>query len=221
MHMNQRTTVFSRIDRLSVGVLLCLLAAASAWAQKDAALVTGSSGNVTWQAAGGRPQPVQSFMKLREGDRTEAAAGAKLTLVYLESGEVEQWDGPARFVVGSARTENAAAGKPATRKLPLSMVERIARTPEVMSDIRNRSGLTVTRSVGSPAATAARAAYASARAEAPADDITPELELFIVLYDERLYQQAERVLGDMQKRAPDDPAVAELVQRYRRALRAD
>ena len=161
---------------------VALLPAHVAWAQKDAALVTTVAGDATWQAVKGRLATVQSFMKLREGDRAELKAGGKLHLVYLESGEVEQWDGPAGFVIGGQRSENISAGKPVTRKLPLSMVERIARAPEVVSDIRNRSGMTVTRSfVKSEAAERARQVYAEARAQAPAEDIAPELDLFIVL----------------------------------------
>ena len=205
--------------------LLCAavltLAAHMAQAQKDAALVTTVAGESTWQGASGKAATVQSFMKLREGDRADIKAKAKLNLVYLESGEVEQWDGPASFVIGGARTQNITAGKPVTRKLPMSMVERIARAPEVMTDIRNRSGMTVTRSfVKSEAAERARKIYAENRALLPPEDITPELDLFIVLYKERQYAQARTVLQDMQKRAPDDSVVKELVERFNRSLDA-
>ena len=142
---------------LTICVATVLLCALTAHAQKDAALVTTVAGESTWQGASGKSTTVQSFMKLREGDRTDIKANGKLNLVYLESGEVEQWDGPANFVIGSTRTQNITSGKPVTRKLPLSMVERIARAPEVVNDIRNRSGMTVTRSfIKSEAAERAR-----------------------------------------------------------------
>jgi hypothetical protein len=204
---------------------ICLLvlwvALGSAHAQKDAALVTTASGAATWQAEGGRPNAVQSFMKLREGDQAEVKADARLQLVYLASGEVEQWEGPSSFVIGSMRTTKIASGTPATRKLPVSMVERLARAPEVMADIRNRAGVTVTRGVASPAVLEARRNYVEARELFPSADITPELDLFIVLYMERQYFQARNVLQDMQKRAPDDPVVNELAQRLEKALRVE
>jgi hypothetical protein len=206
--------------RYTLGLGL-LLGVHAAWAQKDAALVTTVSGEATYQAAGQRAAPVQSFMKLRGGDRAEVRPNGKLNLVYLQSGEVEQWDGPASFVVGEARTQKIIAGTPVTRKLPMAMVERIARAPEVATDIRNRAGVTVTRSVTSPAVAEARRNYKEARELLPAADITPELDLFIVLYQERQYMQANNVLQEMRKRAPDDPVVNELAQRLARALRAE
>lgn len=201
--------------------LICCFAPLLAWAQKDAALVTTLSGEATYQSSANRAAPVQSFMKLREGDRTEIKANAKLNLVYLRSGEVEQWTGPASFVVGETRTQKITDGTPVTRKLPLAMVERIARAPEVVTDIRNRAGVTVTRSVANAAVVEARRNYAEAREQMPDEDITPELDFFIVLYRERQYVQANNVLKDMQKRAPDDPVVGELAERLARALQRE
>jgi Tfp pilus assembly protein PilF len=101
------------------------------------------------------------------------------------------------------------------------MVERMARAPEVMADIRNRAGVTVTRGVANPAVLEARRNYVEARELSPSADITPELDLFVVLYEERQYVQAKNVLQDMQKRAPDDPVVNELAQRLEKALRVE
>ena len=203
-----------------IAFLMLLAASVSAFAQKDAALVTTLSGDATYQAAGTAAAPVQSFMKLREGDRTEVRANAKLQLVYLETGEVEQWEGPAGFTVGAQRTLIITSGTPLTRKLPVSMVERLARTPAVMNDIRNRSGVSVMRNVRppNPKVTAARAAHAQARQLLPPDDISPELHLLVVLYEERLFDQANEVLQDMQRRAPDDTGVREVAERFRKML---
>ena len=202
-------------------MILMMMAASAAWAQKDAALVTTVSGDASYQAAGTPAARVQSFMKLREGDRTEVKANAKLQLVYLESGEVEQWEGPAGFTVGAQRTLVITAGTPVTRKLPASMVERLARTPAVMSDIRNRSGMTVTRAVRplSAKVATAREAHAQARQQLPPDDISPELDLLMVLYEERHFGEANEVLKDMQRRAPDDLGVRELAEKFRKLLR--
>ena len=204
-----------------ISALILLTLTTAAWAQKDTALVTTLSGEAIYQGAGTASKPVQSFMKLREGDRTEVKANAKLQLVYLETGEVEQWDGPASFTVGTQRTLVIVSGAPVTRKLPVSMVERLARTPAVMSDIRNRSGVSVTRSIRPVSAkvVAAREAYARARGELPPDDIAPELDLFLVLYEERYFAQANDVLRDMQQRVPDDSGVRELAERFRNALK--
>lgn len=204
--------------------LMCLLglwlALGSAHAQKDAALVTTATGAATWQAEGGRPNAVQSFMKLREGDQAEVKAGARLQLVYLESGEVEQWEGPSSFVIGSTRTTKIASGTPATRKLPVSMVERMARAPEVMTDIRNRAGVVVTRTLPNNALIAqAREDYQLARASSPPEDIAPELALFLVYHQQRMHNEAVAVADDMLARAPDDPVVREVVERLKESRR--
>ena len=206
-------------------IFLWALCVACAFAQtqaaRDTALVTTVSGAATWQAGqGGNANAVQSFMKLREADRIEIKAGARLQLVYLASGEVEQWQGPAAFVVGASNTQRIGSGTPVTRKLPMAMVERLALSPEVMSDLRNRSGVVVTRSLRSPKVMEAQRNYEEARrAQLPDDDITPELDLFLVLYQERQYQQANTVLQEMRRRAPDDLMVNELAERLDRALR--
>ena len=201
--------------------LLLLTAASGAWAQKDAALVTTVSGDVSYQAAGTAASPVQSFMKLRESDRIDVKGNAKLQLVYLASGEVEQWEGPAAFTVGIQRTLTISNGTPLTRKLPASMVERLARTPAVMNDIRNRSGVTVTRALRplSPKVAAAHEAHAQARRELPPDDISPELDLLVVLYEARHFGEANDVLQNMQRRAPDDVGVRELAEKFRKLMR--
>ena len=198
-------------------VSICLIGislSTTAHAQKDAALVTTASGTATWQVVGGRPNPMQSCMKLRVGDQTEVKAGARLQLVYLESGEVELWDGPANFVIGTARTQQITSGTPTTRKLPLSMVERMARAPEVMTDIRNRAGVVVTRGLpNKKLVDEARENYARARVGLPTEDITPELDLFLVYRQQRMFKEASVVADDMLARAPDDPVVRELVER--------
>ena len=55
-------------------------------------------------------------MKLRDGDRTEVKPNGKLNLVYLQSGKVEQWDGPASFIVGGERTQKIISGTPVTQQ---------------------------------------------------------------------------------------------------------
>lgn len=203
--------------------LLFVFCTATAWAQNDAALVTTVAGTATYQAAGGAAAtPVQSFMKLRVGDRADIRAQARLNLVYLETGIVEQWDGPATFVVGKDRTSQIVTGTPISYRLPPAMVERLARAPTVVSQIRDRTGMTVTRGPRNSALiNGARETYKQARSVLPADDISPELDLLIVYYQERLYEQAYLVAQDMQQRAPENLAVRELVERFKRALEQD
>jgi hypothetical protein len=178
----------------------------------DAALVTGLSGKAT-QTSGKSRTALETMLKLREGDGVELGAGSSLTVVYLTTGLVETWPGPARFVVGKSRTETKELGTPSTRTLPAAMLERIARAPDVVADIRNRSGLVTVRAFD-PKTTekikAARAMYDADKTAAASGEATPDIFMFVELYQAGRYRDAQGVLAKLLAQNPDDQAIRQL-----------
>lgn len=212
---------------LMLAILLALPSHLLAEIQKDTALVTTLNGFASYTDAASKVEAIKSFMKLREGDTVEVKSGAKLQLVYLESGEVEAWAGPSTFSIGKIKTASIQSGTPATRKLPSAMLDRITRTTEVMGDIRNRSGMVVVRGIGKNSEemkaikaelAAVNEVYEDLRKSLPEDDITPELALFNALYRAKSYNSALSVLEKMRQKAPNDPQVTALVEEYKSKL---
>jgi hypothetical protein len=150
-------------------------------AQEDVGLVNFLAGEVVYQAG-----KAKAYMKVREGDRFDIPAGAKLRLVYFAGARQERWEGPASLSAGK-RGSTPLAGKPAeVVVLPASVPQRLARIPDLTQSAR--FGGVVVRGQKPPAATEteeslreARATYARLRRELPADDLTPELFLYAAL----------------------------------------
>lgn len=161
-----------------------------------------------------------SMIKMRENDRVEIGANSKLQIVYLANGLVETWQGAASFVVGANKSARSSGSEPTSRKLPMSMVESLARGPQVLSDVRQRTGMTVSRSIGrqNSDVSAARKRYELARSQTSADDVLPEIALFIELYEAREYTEADSVLEAALKRSPDDQVLKDIHRDYRSKL---
>ena len=219
--------MLNRLKRVLFTAIFIMSGPVLAESAKDTALVTTLNGEASYSAPHGKPATIQSFMKLREGDKAEVKAGAKLQMVYLENGEVELWSGPAAFTVGTLKTDSIQLGTPVTRKLPAAMLDRIARTTEVMSDIRNRTGMVVVRGIGGNSEemkaikaelVAVKEVYEDLRKNLPEDDITPELALFNALYRAKSYNSALAVLETMRQKAPNDPQVAALAEEFKSKL---
>jgi hypothetical protein len=198
--------------------LAATLAAGSALAQEDAGLVNQVSGPATYSADGGPARPVQAFMKVRSGDRFTLAAGATLRLVYFEGNRQESWSGPAVFRAARAGSE-ASSGKPVVAALPTAVSVKIARLPELVQAAR-LGGVTVRGATRFPALTTeeqtqvseARATYKTLRAQAHADDITPELFLLSALQEVGQYDEMTPLLDELSKHTPLSPEVEELVR---------
>src|SRR5262245_2520473 len=103
----------------------------TAHAQEDVGLVDVLAGEVAYQAGSAK-----AYMRVREGDRFELPAGARLGLIYFGGGRQERWEGPARLTAGK-RESTPLAGKPTqVTTLPASVPQRLARVPEL-----SRAGL--------------------------------------------------------------------------------
>src|SRR5205823_4825151 len=66
----------------------------------DVGLVNMVSGDVTFVPQAGNPGKVQPFMKVRDGDRINVAAGGQVRVVFFEGARQELWSGPASFRAG-------------------------------------------------------------------------------------------------------------------------
>ena len=197
------------------GVLLVLLAAHGlARAQADIGLVNLVAGDVSFVPQAGPPGKVKAFMKVRNGDRFEIPAGAKVSVVYFESSRQERWQGPASFRAAALKG-TPIAGKPAeVTALPPNVPQRMARVPELMQNARFggvqvRGGASSARAPDE-ALKDARATYEKLRRDLPKDDITPELYLCSALNDYRLYEEMAPLVKEMLRKQPGSEDVKAL-----------
>ena len=200
---------------------LLLLWAPLAIAAGDVAIVNYLVGDVMYSSGGGATK-AKLFMKVRENDRFTLASGAQFRLVYFEGGRQEAYTGPAVIVAGSKQSTVQSGAAARVSALPSGMSQKIAQTPELVQIAKlGRSGGVTVRGVNreqplTPPQEAevqqARDAYQRLRAQAPADDITPELYLYSTLHEYLLYSEMKPVVEAMVKRQPDNADVAVLME---------
>lgn len=175
----------------------------------DVALVNLVSGDVTYAAPAEPSGSVRPFMKVREGDRIDVAAGGQVRIVFFEGARQELWAGPASFRAGK-RAAEPISGKPLeTTSLPQRVPQHLARIPELIQSSKlggsQLRGLPRRQTAsGAPQTTLveARAAYEKMRQDMPADDITPELYLYAELHELLAYEEMKAVVADMRRRQP-------------------
>jgi len=195
-------------------VLSGVVAAAS-----DVGLVNHLAGDVSY-VSGGNTAKVQSYMKVREGDRFTVPAGATLRVVYFQGGRQESFTGPASFTAG-AQQSAVQSGSPQVSTLPAGVSQKISQTPELMQIAKlGRSGGVAVRGANRDQRLSAqqqaevrqaRETYTKLRSSTPNDDITPELYLYSVLQDNLLYTDMKGVVEEMSKRQPGNADVAVLM----------
>jgi len=202
------------------GVFALLLALCStAFAQRaDVGLVDFVSGNVSFTPSAGPSNLVQAFMKVREGDRFDLPAGAQLRVVFYEGARQERWVGPASLKA-KRETGELISGKAAqVSVLPIGVQQHISRVPEFIQ-LAKLGGTSIGGSIMRPRAIrleqpatlrAARSTYAQMQREMPADDITPELYLYAVMYDFQLYDEMKPVVAEMRRKQPENDDIKAL-----------
>lgn len=194
------------------------LCGAAAAQSSDIGLVNQLSGEVVYAGDSGVPALATPFMKIRAGDRFTVSAGAAIRVIYFKSNRQESWRGPASFRVGGAQSE-LISGKVDASELPAPVALKMSRVPDVMLGAR-LGGVTL-RSL-SPAPRArpnaeeraeiarAQSTYQTLRAQAPADDIGPELYLTSVLQEYGQYQEMKPLVAAMQKQMPGSTELRDL-----------
>lgn len=202
--------------RLLIAAMLALGLGTAAAADADTVLVTAVAGQVSRAGADG-PQPLQAFVKLREGDVLTLAAGASVQLVFLQSRREESWSGNGELRLGAGEGHGRGLSSPQVRLLPEILVRQIARMPSPES--QGRAGAVRLRSLPEPLASA-EAHYRSLREQADPADLNPELYWLASLFELREFDRLEAELADLRARRPDDAQVPVLIQLYRKAIRS-
>ena len=204
---------------MRAGLLSLLLGLAGvAFGQNaDVGVVNLVSGPVSYTPASGSPGKVQPFMKVREGDRFDLPAGAELRIAFTEGARLERWLGPASFHA-ARRSSTAISGAPVeSSTIPAGASARIARVPELvriaqLGGIQLR-GLTPKQQASldqQDVVRDARVTYAQMRKDLPADDITPELYMYAVLYDFLLYDEMKDVVAEMRRKQPANEEITSI-----------
>lgn len=185
----------------------CVLTNATA---QDAGMVTQLQGEASYQGAEGGDARVTSFMKIRPGDQVRVPASTSLKLVYFKSATAEVWRGPATFVVGSEKSE-LGNGQVTVTALP-----QAAQVPVELARISsiNRIGAVVVRGIKPPEADVkqARERYDAWRAQAPADDLLPDLYLYSVLKQYERKDEMKVLADDVLKRFPNSEEAKSLAR---------
>jgi hypothetical protein len=196
--------------------LLLLLAPALVWAG-DTGFATQVGGEVGFKDGA----PLAAFSKLRNGDQLMLGADAKLQIVYFDSGRQETWSGMCSLAIGERASNAKDCQTPAVKQLAESILAALQRTPDLIIDIRNRSGLVRVRAFGpEEQVKAAEQQYRVLRAQTDDADITPELYLFSRQWALQQTTTIADTLAIMAKRQPDSNEVATLRAKYQSMLDA-
>ena len=206
------------MKKFLVALLLLLIAPLASAQRADVGLVNLVAGDVTYTPASGAPARVQTFMKLRDGDRIDVPAGGQVRVVFFEGARQERWTGPARFRAGKSAGEPLSGGPAEVVTLPAGAAQRIAQVPQLVQiaklggiQLRGMSPPPKAGAQQPPEVSAARATYAQMRADLPADDIAPELYLYAVLNDFQLYGDMKIVAEEMLRKQPGNEDVQQLL----------
>ncbi len=160
-------------------------------------------------AAGKGAEPWQALDKLRSGDALDLASGAKLRLVYFDSGRQETWRGKARVVVGE---KAGAAGtlKPEVEQVPALIAGQLKRTPA--RGALGRSAMIVTRAGGANAGriAAARRKYEQDRASLGPTNVLPDLAYLNELLALQAFTECRAHVDALKQEA----RAADIVRRY-------
>ncbi len=197
-----------------VGFLL--LAGAPTWAA-EVAMVMSVRGKVM-RLVEPAPVPVESFVKLKDGDRLSLEKDSRLQVLYFDNGRQETWSGPGRLELTAREGKASGLSAPEVKSLPMVMAKQMARTPAL--DSQGRGGVTRLRSVPSTDALARlEDSYQNLRSRAPPDDLGPEAYLLSGLFEMRELDRVERVLGDLHQERPKNPEAGLLIALYRKAIK--
>ena len=186
----------------------------------DEGMVTLFKGQGSLIGEQGGKSAIVPFMKLRRGDRIDLGDGGRLQILYTATGRQETWTGAAVIEVGGNESQaKSAAAAPVVKTLPAAALHRLAQTPAVLTDIRNRTGMVMVRSGGLlEKIREIETTYSQMRQEAAKDDVTPELYFVSALYDLKLYRDMEEIMQEIVARQPDNEEAKALVENLRKAM---
>lgn len=196
---------------------LCLSLPATASSGNDVALVTALEGKVE-RIVGKVRQPVQSFVKLKQGDFLALEGDARIQIVFFASRRQEAWQGGGRLEVAAVGGNGLGLAEPQVKVLPEVLVRQIAKTPAL--DSQGRAGVVRLRAIATTEVLAKLDNdYKRLRMEADRDDLNPEIFLLAGLLETRQLDRLEGVLNDLQLSHPSNPEAGLLVALYKKALK--
>ena len=212
------------IARALFALLLSLAGGGTHAQDADVGLVQQVAGEVSYRGASGGGK-VQAFMKMRQGDRYDLAAGATLRVVYFSNGRQETWRGPASFRCQGESSDALKGAAAQVATLPVAVPKKLQKIPDLIQ-MAQMGGVQVRGVKTAPKPgpeqkeelAAARVTYAELRRQLPQDDITPELYLFTVLQDHLLYEEMQTVVDDMLRRQPGNAEAQQLAEWVRARL---
>ena len=218
------TNILSRAVLICLGALMVLMAEAMVRAQTlppDVGLITKLSGDVTyWNEDYQKPAKVQSFMKIRRGDRFKVPVSALVQFVYFLGGRQETWKGPVAFRIGDSEShpeaEKGLQVQPKVVIFPAGTTQGMRRIPvllrraglyrpgaaQIRGDIEVPPLAIALTAEEEAEIVAAKETYLALRKQAGSGDITPELYLLGVLTDYEQYDDMEGVIAEALKRQP-------------------
>lgn len=169
------------------------------------------------------PKALQSFARLSVDVSIKLDTSASLQLVYLANGRQELWNGPASFTVGETESEAVqSATPPQVKTLPPFMLSTLAKSPEVISDIKSRQGMIRVRSLTTARKVReAEKNYQEMLEVSAPDDITPEIYLITTLDELRVYNRMVDPLETMITKQPDNLQAQELYDKFMAILESE
>lgn len=198
---------------------ICGLALALAvQAQSPAAMVLNVGGDASLELLG-KPVRLEAMTRLLAGDRLRLARDASVDLVYPASGRKEHWTGAGTVTAGNGESTGSPGLKLEVGQLPTKVAQQIARTPT--SDTSGKAGMVRMRSLPqSGGVEALETQYAKLRAEAAANDRSPEIFFLAGLNELGEKQRLRDELAKLQAAYPDDATVLTLARIYTPLLNA-
>ena len=201
---------------VTVAVVM-LVVGSAAQAAADVALITALEGKVARTTAAGA-QDLEAFVKLKAGDVLNTVKGASVQIVYFENGRQESWSGVGKLEITPAEGRATGLPAPQVKQLPLIIVKQMARTPTL--DSQGRAGVTRLRAIATPEAVATLDdTYKKMRAEAPREDLNPELYLLAGMFELKQLDRVEKTLNELKQAQPANNQVKMLASLYGKALR--
>ena len=201
------------IRKTAAFVLIAWSVAAAASAQ--VAMLTQVAGEVRVSGKEGSRSAVP-FLKVNDGDRLALGANSRIQMVFLASGRQEIWKGAGPVDVGAAEGRSPAL-KPETSQVPAIILKQLAKTPAAGQ--HGKTGMVMLRSLDDLSAEdQLDEDYAKFRAEAAADDTTPEVFLLSGLLDIGSVEKAKKSLDDIKAKHGKEPAYSALVDHFSRLI---
>ena len=197
------------------GVLLAVVIGTANVASAQVAMLTQVSGDVK-VASGAETRPAVAFLKVNDGDTLTLAGTARVQMVYLASGRQEVWSGAGPVKVGPQQSAGTGL-TPQTSQVPAIILKQLEKTPAVGQ--KGKTGMVMLRSMDNlDALDALEQDYKKYRAEAPADDVTPEVFYLTGLLDLGGNDDAKAFIETLKAKQATVPALGPVIEHFTRLV---